>query len=243
MTHPTREGQLSAAFVKLADTLIADFDVVDLLHWLVQECTEILDTQAGGLMLVDPAGELQLVASTSEEAELVEVLQLAAGGGPCLDCFRTSTPITVADITADAARWPEFSAAALSQGFHSVHATPMRLRGQTIGTMNLFSIHVGALGPADIVVAQALADVATIGILQQRNVRSANLVAEQLQHALDSRILIEQAKGVVAATTGGSMNEAFTVMRKYARDRNIPLRKVAEDVVSRQIDFSRQPSP
>jgi GAF domain-containing protein len=235
MTNQSREGQLSAAFVKLADTLVADFDVVDLLHWLVEECTHILDTEAGGLLLVDPAGELQLVASTSEEAELVEILQLAAGGGPCLDCFKSGEPVTVGDIDAQAKQWPEFSAEALRQGFRSVHATPLRLRGQTIGTMNLFSTHVGELGPTDIAVAQALADVATIGILQERNIRSATLVAEQLQHALDSRILIEQAKGVLAATTGMSMNDAFATMRSHARNENLSLRKVAEDVIARKI--------
>jgi GAF domain-containing protein len=242
MTNQSRETKLNAAFVKLADTLIADFDVVDLLHWLVEECTHILDTQAGGLLLVDPAGELQLVASTSEEAELVEILQLAAGEGPCLDCFRNGAPITVGDIEADAAKWPQFSAGALKQGFRSVHATPLRLRGQIIGTMNLFSNHVGALAPEDITVAQALADVATIGILQERNIRSANLVAEQLQHALDSRILLEQAKGVLAATNHMSMNEAFSVMRAYARDRNLPLRQVADDVIARRIDIGAQTS-
>lgn len=240
MTTESRESQLSAAFVKLADTLIADFDVVDLLHWLVEECTRILDTQAGGLMLVDPAGELQLIASTSEEAELVEVLQLAAGEGPCLDCFRTGTAITVGDIESSAARWPEFSAEALKEGFRSVHATPLRLRGQIIGTMNLFSINVGELAPADIAVAQALADVATIGILQERTIRSGTLVAEQLQHALDSRILIEQAKGVLAASAGMSMNEAFSTMRTYARNQNLSLRKVADEVIARTIDLGRR---
>jgi GAF domain-containing protein len=235
MTNDSRESKLSTAFVKLADTLVADFDVVDLLHWLVEECTQILDTQAGGLLLVDPAGELQLIASTSEEAELVEILQLAAGGGPCLDCYRSGAPITVGDIEAESSRWPRFSAEALRQGFRSVHATPLRLRGQTIGTMNLFSTQIGELGAADIAVAQALADVATIGILQERNIRSANLVSEQLQHALDSRILIEQAKGVVSATTGMSMNESFSALRKYSRDRNLSLRTVAEDVISRKV--------
>ncbi len=238
MTTETRETRLSAAFVKLADTLVDDFDVVDLLHWLVEECTIILDTQAGGLMLVDPAGMLQLVASTSEEAELVEVFQLAAGNGPCLDCFRTGMPVTVGDIAADGGDWPEFGAEALRLGFRSVHATPLRLRGQTIGTMNLFSQHVGALGTEDIAVAQALADVATIGILQERSIRSANVVSEQLQHALDSRILIEQAKGVVAATTKMSMTDAFITLRSYSRNHNLPLRQVADDVIARRIDVT-----
>jgi GAF domain-containing protein len=238
MTDETRESLLSAAFVKLADTLVADFDVIDLLHWLVEECTTILDTQAGGLMLVAPSGELQLVASTSEEAQLVEVFQLAAGEGPCLDCFRSGSPITVGDIEKTGWQWPDFSVEAVRNGFHSVHSTPLRLRGQVIGTMNLFSIHVGELAPADVAVAQALADVATIGILQERSIRSATLVAEQLQHALDSRILIEQAKGVLAASNGMSMDDAFSSMRAYARNANLTLRKVAEGVIDRTIDVS-----
>jgi GAF domain-containing protein len=235
MTTDTRETKLSAAFVKLADTLVDEFDVVDLLHWLVEECTDILDTQAGGLMLVDPAGQLQLVASTSEEAELVEVFQLAAGDGPCLECFRTGTAVTVGDIEAGRDRWPGFSTEALRLGFRSVHATPLRLRGQTLGTMNLFSEHVGALIGEDIAVAQALADVATIGILQERNIRSANLVSEQLQNALNSRILIEQAKGVLSATSNLSMADAFVALRSYARSHNQPLRQVADDVIARRI--------
>lgn len=235
MATETRESKLSAAFVKLADTLVADFDVVDLLHWLVEECTEILDTEAGGLLLVDPAGELQVVASTSEEAALVEVFQLAGGDGPCLDCFRTGTPVTVGDIEADAHRWPRFAVEALQHGFRSVHATPLRLRGQTLGTMNLFSHQVGALPPEDIAIAQALADVATIGILQERSLRSSQLLSEQLQYALDSRVLIEQAKGVVAATLNTTMDNAFAIMRTHARDRNLPLREVAEALVTRRL--------
>ena len=235
MTLETRESKLSSAFIKLADTLVDDFDVVGLLHWLVEECTEILDTQAGGLMLVDAAGELQLVASTSEDANLVEVFQLAAGDGPCLECFRTGSAVTVADLEVEGARWPLFSEETLSIGFRSVHSTPLRLRGKTIGAMNLFSYHVGALAPDDIAVAQALADVATIGILQERSIRTAQLLSEQLQHALDSRILIEQAKGVLAATLRTTMPNAFAIMRTYARDRNLPLRQVADDIVARRL--------
>ena len=237
-TTSTRETRLSTAFVKLADTLVDDFDVVELLHWLVEECTDILDTQAGGLLIVDPAGELQLVASTSEDAQLVEVFQLAAGSGPCLDCFNTGTAVTVGDISAESWRWPEFAAEALRLGYKSVHATPLRLRGQTIGTMNLFSHHIGALKPEDIAIAQALADVATIGILQERHIRSANVISEQLQSALDSRVLIEQAKGVLAATLPTNMNNAFAILRTHARNNNLSLRKVAEDVIARRLDLA-----
>ena len=241
MTTETRESKLSAAFVTLADTLVTEFDVVDLLHRLVERCTDILDTQAGGLMLVDPTGQLELVASTSEEAELVEIFQLAAGEGPCLDCFRTGSPVTVGNIEIDGRSWPTFSTEALKHGFKSVHATPLRLRGQVIGTMNLFSQHIGALAPEDIAVAQALADVATIGILQERHIRSASVVAEQLQCALGSRTLIEQAKGVLAATMNTTMNDGFTIMRTYARNRNLPLRQVAGDVISGRIDVRNPP--
>jgi GAF domain-containing protein len=242
MTANSREAQLSAAFVKLADTLVTDFDVVDLLHWLVEECTRILDTEAGGLLLVDAVGVLQLIASTSEEAQLVEVLQLAAGEGPCLDCFRTGTAVTVGDMQVNAGKWPKFSAEAIKQGFLSVHATPLRLRGQIIGTMNLFSTHTGELNSADIAVAQALADVATIGILQERTIKSSSIVTAQLQHALDSRILIEQAKGVLAATSGMSMNDAFIAIRAHARNNNLTLAKVANGIIARTLDVTTSTS-
>ncbi|MHB1329861.1 MAG: GAF domain-containing protein, partial [Gemmatimonadales bacterium] len=196
MTETSRERKLSVAFVKLADTLIADYDVVDLLHTLVEECTALVDTDAGGLMIADPSGQLQLVASTSERADFVEIMQLNAGSGPCLDCFATGTAVAVSDIEASGSRWPEFQAAAQQQGFRSVNATPLKLRGQVIGTMNLFSTRVGELSGSDAAVVQALADVATIGILQERLIRESGIVSEQLQRALDSRILIEQAKGV-----------------------------------------------
>lgn len=242
MSAVTREARLSAAFVKLTDTLIGDYDVVEVLHWLVEECASMLDTQAGGVLLVDPDGSLQLVASTSEEAQLVEIFQLAAGEGPCLDCFQSGEPVTVADLATEANRWPQFSREALKLGFKSVHATPLRLRGQTIGTMNLFSVHVGALVAEDVAVARALANVATIGILQDRTLRSSRMPIEQLQHALDSRIVIEQAKGVIAAKTGMNMQQAFTALRSTARNHNLHLQQVAADVVAGRLEIDRDPA-
>ncbi|MHA6669679.1 GAF and ANTAR domain-containing protein [Homoserinimonas sp. A447] len=236
MSDLSREAKLNAAFVKLADTLIADYDVVDLLHTLVEECTALVGTQAGGLMISDPLGQLQLVASTSEQADFVEIMQLNAGSGPCVDCFATGTAVAVADIDASGTQWPEFRAAALQQGFHSVNATPLRLRGQVIGTMNLFSTSVGELSAPDAAVVQALADVATIGILQERLIRESDIVSEQLQRALDSRILIEQAKGVLSQTGSMEMDDAFRAMRNYARSNNLSLRLVAEGVTDRSID-------
>ncbi|MEO6504609.1 MAG: GAF and ANTAR domain-containing protein [Terrimesophilobacter sp.] len=235
MSIQSRETRLNAAFVAVADTLTADYDVVDLLHTLVSECAEILNVQAGGLMLADADGNLQLVASTSESADLVEVMQLAAGAGPCVDCFTTGTAVSVPDIAATGQKWPAFRQAALSQRFLSVHATPMRLRGTVIGTMNLFGTATGEVNRADAAVAQALADVATIGIIQERVAAHSQLVAEQLQRALDSRILIEQAKGALAQATTMTTDEAFNSLRRYARSHNLTLHAVAEGVTGRTI--------
>lgn len=234
MANASRESRLNAAFVMVADTLTDDYDVVDLLHTLVSECTDIVEASAGGLMLLDAGGELQVVASTTESAEIVEVLQLAAGVGPCLDCFATGEQVSVPDVAA-ADRWPAFREEALRRGFLSAHAIPMRLRGDTIGTMNLFSASIGALGDRDAAAAQALADVATISILQQRVSAHAQIVAEQLQRALDSRVLIEQAKGAIAQASGTSMDESFAVLRRYARERNLTLHAIAEAIANRSL--------
>ena len=239
MNLVSREARLITAFVKLTDTLIDDYDVVDLLQWLIEECATILDTQDGGVLLVDADGSLQLVASTSEEAQLVEMFQLAAGEGPCLDCFKSGEAVTVGNLEAETDRWPQFAQEALTRGFKSVHATPLRLREQVIGTMNLFSVHVGALNAEDAAVAQALANVATIGILQEHTFQSAHTLTEQLQRALDTRILIEQAKGVVAAKTGMNMGEAFAALRAFAENQNLRLRQVADDVIAGRLEINR----
>lgn len=237
MDDVSREQRINEAFVAVADTLIADFDVIELLHTLIDVCVSVLDVQAGGLVLADDNGELQLLASSSERADFVEVMQLNAGSGPCVECFTTGTAVAVADIRATENKWPEFEAAMVSQGFVSVYATPMRLRGQVLGAMNLFGVHEGVLNKPDAAVAQALADVATIGILQERSIRETHLVADQLQRALESRIIIEQAKGVMSATAGIDVDEAFTVLRQYARDHNATLRAVAEGVTNRTLDI------
>jgi GAF domain-containing protein len=236
MTEKSREARLTAAFVTLADTLTTEYDVVDLLDLLVRECTEILDVEAGGLMLADSEGNLQLVASTSEQVELVEIMQLNAGLGPCLDCYATGEPVSVDDIERGSDRWPDFRAAALEQGFHAVYAAPMKLRGNVIGTMNLLSASTGVLNDRDVAVAQALTDVATIGILQERMIRESGLISEQLQRALDSRILIEQAKGVLSQTGQMSMDEAFKAIRGYARRHQLTLHTVAEGVTDRSLN-------
>jgi GAF domain-containing protein len=234
MDGTSRETRINAAFVTLADTLTTDYDMVDLLHTLVEECVQILETQAGGLMLVDSDGRLQLMTSTSEGADFVEIMQLDAAAGPCIESFNTGAAVSVPDIRLGD-RWPEFRSAALKQGFLAVHATPMKLRGQVIGTMNLFSTSVGDVNARDAAVAQALADVATIGILQERLIREGHVLAEQLHHALDSRIVIEQAKGVIAHSLSTTMDESFSILRHYARSHNLTIRFVAEGISNRTI--------
>jgi len=236
MVELSREERISAAFVKVADTLVADYDVIDLLHTLVEACVSVLDVHAAGLVLTDDDGTLQLLASTSERADFVEIMQLNAGTGPCIQCFRAGVVVAVADIESDGDEWPDFQAAALLQGFRAVHATPMRLRGEVLGALNLFSTGTGLLNAPDAAVAQALADVATIGILQERSIRETGVVREQLQHALESRVLIEQAKGVVSALGRIGVDEAFGLLRDYARHNNLSLRTVAERVAARTLD-------
>jgi len=235
MASDTRERRLTSAFVTLADTLVAGYDVVDLLQTLVDTCADLLDASAAGLMLADASGELAVVASTSEKSRLVETMQLSSGFGPCVECFTTGAPVTVSDVNELGDRWPGFREAALEQGFRSVHGVPLRLRGNVIGTLNLFRTTIGALTDEDLSVAQGLADVATIGILQERAIREADIATKQLQHALDSRVLIEQAKGVIAYMRDLDMDQAFQTLRSYSRSNNLNLRDVAELVVSRSL--------
>jgi GAF domain-containing protein len=240
MDGTAREAQINNAFVAVADTLTSDFDVVDLLHTLVEQCTHILDTTAGGLMLVDGDGQLQLMTSTSEAADLVEVMQIAASDGPCIECFTTGAAVSVPDIESIDGKWPAFQKAARESGFRSAHATPLKLRDQVIGTMNLFGTKPQALSARDAAVAQALSDVATIGILQERLVREGNIVAEQLHSALDSRIVIEQAKGIISHSLSIDMDEAFGVLRAHARNNNLTIRFVAEEITNRRLSVRKR---
>jgi GAF domain-containing protein len=235
MTYVGRESQLLDAFATLADTLVADYDPVDLLQTLVETCERLFDVAAAGILLADENGSLELVASTSEESHLVETIQLAAHVGPCIECYRTGKVVSLPDIAAGPAEWSRFRDGARQQGFASVFAIPMRLRDTTIGTLNLLRASVGELNPSDIRAAQALSDVATIGILHERTVRESAVAREQLQRALNSRIVIEQAKGVLMYTHSIGMDEAFTLMRGYARRNQQLLSNVAQQVVDRTL--------
>ena len=226
------------AFVEMADTLVAGFDVIDFLEMLARRAVDLLGVTACGLLLVDHHGTLNLVAASTERARLLELFQLQNSEGPVLECFDRGQPVQCPDLAQAGTRWPRFARAARDGGFRAVHALPMRLRAETIGAMNLFSADAGALDPEAVEVGQALADVATIGILHERAARRREVITEQLQAALKSRVLIEQAKGALAAGLQISVDEAFAELRKYARDNNYKLRDIAEAVVVRGLDIS-----
>lgn len=234
-----REQAVTEMFVTFADTLVDDFDVVEMLDQLVHACVRLLDVSAAGLLLDDQRGRLSLVASSSEETRLLEVFQLQNNQGPCLDAVRDRKIVTSSDLEADRERWPVFVPEALAAGFRSVTAVPMRLRDDIIGGLNMFSDRVRPLGVADRRLAQAMADAATIGILQQRAAHRTTVLAEQLQHALNSRVTIEQAKGVLAERHGITMDVAFQSLRRFARDRNLKLYAVASGVVLGELDPGR----
>ncbi len=222
---------LSDTFVELADTMVADFDVIDFLHLLTDRSVRLLEASAAGVLLADPRGELRVAAASSEATALVELFQLQNDEGPCLDCVRTGRPVIAADLAGAGQQWPRFAQAAGEAGFRTVQALPMRLRDQVIGALNLFGAEPGPFSPDSLRIGQALADVATIGLLHERNVRRGEAVAEQLQGALNSRVVIEQAKGKVAERYGVSMDEAFGMLRKYARDSNQRLTEVARSFI------------
>src|SRR6478672_10496999 len=225
------DGQLlSETFVELTDTMVADFDVIDFLHVLTSRSVELLNASAAGLLLADPRGELRVVAASSEAARLLELFQLQSDQGPCLDCFRSGRPVAAASLGADR-RWPRFAAAAGQAGFSAVQALPMRLRDQVIGALNLFRDTPGAFDPASVRIGQALADVATIGLLHERSMRRSDTLNEQLQTALNSRVIIEQAKGKLAERLGIDVSQAFTILRDQARNRNQRLSDLARAFV------------
>jgi len=226
-----KEKRFVSTLVELADTLVADFDVVELLSLLADRCVEVLDVGAAGLMLVAPDGDLRVMASSSEAMRVLELFELQAHEGPCLDCYRSGRPVVNQDLATVNGRWPRFAPEALAAGFRSVHALPMRLRGSVIGALNLFHAEAGEMTSPDVEAAQALADVATIAILQHRATLEAQVVNDQLLHALNSRVVIEQAKGMVAERAGLDMEQAFTALRTYARSHNMRLVDVAEAVI------------
>lgn len=230
-----RERDVTEAFVALANSLVGDFDIVDLLSGLTADCARLLDIASAGVLLVDRRGDLHVIAASSDATRDLELYQIQRDEGPCLDCYHSGEVVTAADLEAEHARWPLFVDAAVQAGFRSVHAVPMRLQDSRLGTLGLFGRTVGALGEDDLNLAQALAHVGSVAITQGRATREMHVVRSQLQNALNSRVVLEQAKGVIAQRAGLDMDQAFGVLRDFSRDSNQLLTDVAAAVVARTI--------
>jgi transcriptional regulator with GAF, ATPase, and Fis domain len=245
MTEPDSTGaddlngravRVAESFVALADTLVEDFDVVELLDRLVADCVDLLDVSGAGILLMTADRSLDVVASSDEASQLTDVLQVECQAGPAVDAVRTSEPVAVTDLAELTRRWPDFARVLGNAGYSTVYAIPMRLRARTIGALSLFHSAVAPLAEFDRRFAQAMADVATIGILQHRAVENASVLVTQLQGALDTRIVVEQAKGVIAEFGGLDMGAAFDALRSYARNERVKLSAVAQSLVTRELD-------
>lgn len=233
-----RERRVAETFVALTDSLVTDFDAVDLMTTLAERSAELLDVAAAGVLLTDGRGGLSVAAASLERSRLLEAFVVAIDAGPCVDCVRTGEPVTCEDLGVEPRRWPRFAAGADEAGFRAVHALPMRLRDEVVGVLTLLHTDPHVLADDDRRLGQALADAATIGLLSERAVRNADVVAGQLRGALESRVLIEQAKGVLAARHGFSPDRAFQVLRNAARRRGRRLSALADDVVAGTVDLT-----
>jgi GAF domain-containing protein len=232
----TREADVVRSLVEMADTLVDDYDVVDLLTGLTGRCVSLLGASAAGVMLAAPSGSLGLVASSSEAMRLLELFELQAQEGPCLDAFRTGQRIEHEVLVAGSGPWPAFTAAALQAGFRSAFAMPLRWRDVILGALNLLSVSPEPMDDADVVVARAFADLASLSIVQHRASAEAKRLNEQLSGALTSRIVIEQAKGVISERAGVDLAEAFSRLRSYARGNNLRLTDVAQAATEGTLD-------
>jgi len=233
-----REDDIVASFVAMAGSLAQGHDVNELLTQLAADCARLLDVNAVGLLLADARGALHVVAASSERVADLEAFQAQRAQGPCHTCYLDGRAVDVPDLAAAAARWPDFAAVAAKAGIASVHAVPMRLRDDTVGALNLFGTTPGPLDVADLRLAQALADVATISLVQDRAIADKDVVVQQLQHALDSRVVLEQAKGVLSYSGDLEMAAAYAALRRYARDHNIKLTELARALVNRALPAS-----
>jgi GAF domain-containing protein len=235
-----REPLVVETFLALTDTLVRQFDAIEMLTMLAERSVALLDVAAAGIILKDGRGGLSVSGASSERSRLLEVFAVAIDAGPCVDCVRTGRTVIATDLTAAEAqeRWPRFAAGALEAGFRAAHALPMRLRDEVIGVLTLLHTEPHTLGDPDARLGQALADAATIGLLHERAIRHAETVHEQLQNALNSRVTIEQAKGVLATQADVTPDVAFTVLRGHARSHGLRLTDLCRDVVARVVDLS-----
>jgi len=228
-----REAGLIDTLVELADTLTGDFDLIDFLHLLAGRCVELLDADAAGVLLAHPHGRLQVVASADEAPEVVELFQIQVDEGPSVDAWLAGEPVSHPDLADGGSPWPRLREMAATAGYSAVYAVPMRLRDENVGALCLFKATTGEPGADSVRAAKAMVDVATIGLIQARVAREQEVLVEQLQTALHSRIVIEQAKGFVAERLGVDVSSAFALLRGYARSRERRLTEVAGEVVTR----------
>lgn len=235
--------RLAEVFVEIADTLVAEFDLVEFLQMVTMHTSELVDARSAGLLLADPAGRLQMMAASDERTESVELFQAQAVEGPCQDCYRQGRPVINVDLRQAEREWPRFAPLAVRAGYLSVHAFPMRLRTEVVGALNLFSGRTGELSESDAKIVQALADVATIGLIQERAITRGEVLTEQLQSALNSRIVIEQAKGAIAQIHGETPDEAFNRIRTFCRTRGQRLGEVALAITTDPERFSELTRP
>ncbi|BBX43896.1 GAF and ANTAR domain-containing protein [Mycobacterium simiae] len=231
MTDTPRETGVLGAVVSLVDSLLDDFDVVDLLTGLTERCADLLDVAAAGFLLADPLRQLRLLAATSEQARELELFQLQADEGPCVDCYVSGQPVSVADIQGAIERWPRFVPAAVEAGFASVHAIPMRGAGIVLGALGLFGARPGQLSEPDLLVGQTLTHIACVAILQEHP-PTPTTVVPQLRSALTNRVIVEQAKGLLRQMLDVSLEEAFHLLRTYARDSGEHLSDVARNLMT-----------
>ncbi len=239
----TPEARVTMTMVELADSLVDDFDVVELLTSLSDRCVEVLDVQAAGVMLVSPGGQLRVIASSSAVMRSLELFEEQSEEGPCQDCYLTGLPVLNTKLAAVGDRWPHFAPLALAAGFRSAHALPMHLRHQTIGALNLFRTDEGELEEEEVALAQGFADIATLAVVQHRAAADVSVLNDRLSVALNNRIAIEQAKGVIAERTGLEMDQTFTRLRNYANVREIRLVDVARDIVDGKLQPAALEAP
>ena len=226
-------GRSAQVFVEMADTMVDNFDVIEFLQMVTARTSELTNATACGLLLADQRGRLQFMAASEERAELLELFQAQTQEGPCQDCFHEGKPVVNADLTEAGDRWPQFAPRAVESGYKSVHAFPLRLRDDVLGALNMFGAETGALlDDTDITMVQAMADVATIGLLQERAIRHGEVLTEQLQLALNARVVIEQAKGMIAQTVGCTVDEAFDLLHTYCQRNHQRLSQTARDFVT-----------
>jgi len=227
---------IGRTFVELADTLVEGYDLIEFVHLLAERCVQVLGVDEAGVVLADEKGTLRILASSSERMRLLELFELQREDGPCLDAFRDGSPVKEHDLQVATDRWPTFRSAALAAGFRSVYAAPLRLRNQRIGALNLFAERPFGLADDDQVLSQALADVATIGLIHQRTLSQSDILTQQLQTALSSRIALEQAKGLVAEQAAITVDDAFQLLRGYARHHNRYIGEVAAEIIERTLN-------